>query len=94
VVDWHPEDLKAEIRKRGETLASLGRYHGISRQVMANALAIPYAAAEQIIATFLGVPAHKIWPSRYKRDGRRKQPQPSANYQRQPRLTKPGANRA
>lgn len=78
--DWDPEDIKAAIRKEGETLASLGIRHGLSRQSMALTLARPHAQGEEIIAAFLGVPAHRIWPSRYDANGQRKKPQPRTNY--------------
>ena len=28
--DWHPEDIKAAIRKRGMTTSQLSRCHGLS----------------------------------------------------------------
>jgi Ner family transcriptional regulator len=86
--DWHPEDIKAAIRKRGRTLSQLGARHGITRQVMANALIYPHAAAEVVIARFIGVPAHRIWPSRYNSNGERKKPQPTVNYKTRRRFGK------
>ncbi|QHL90687.1 transcriptional regulator [Sphingomonas changnyeongensis] len=86
VADWHPEDIKAAVRKRGTSLAMIGRRAGISRQAMANALAMPSERPEQLIAAAIGVEAHQIWPSRYNPDGSRKRPQPSANYWRSARF--------
>lgn len=88
MVDWDSEDIKAAIRKTGESLASLGARHGIMRQVMANALVIPHAQAERVIADYLKVPPHEIWPSRYEADGRRRKPQPAANYRPHRRFRK------
>lgn len=80
VSDWHPEDIKAAIRKDGESLASLGKKHGVSRQLLSQSLVYPHARCEAIIAAFLGVPACRIWPTRYEADGSRKKPQPRQNY--------------
>lgn len=91
VLDLHPEDIKAKIRKKGATLASIGRSAGIDRRNMTNALVLPHKAAEAAIASFLDIPAYRIWPSRYHADGRRKKPQPAENYRRTPRFTGEGA---
>lgn len=80
MADWHPEDIKARIRRRGVGLVDLDRKAGLCRRATAHALTMPHANAEAAIAEFLGVPAHVIWPSRYHPDGRRKKPQPRANY--------------
>lgn len=84
--DWHPEDIKAEVRKRGLTLAQLARAKGIPEQQIRHALVIPRAEAEAVIARFLRVSPKVIWPSRYHANGRRKRPQPPENYSRQPRF--------
>jgi Ner family transcriptional regulator len=70
--DWHPEDIKAEIRKRGATVAQLARNSGLSKQALGQC--IERRASErgdQIIAEFLGVKPHQIWPSRYTAKGQR-----------------------
>ena len=90
-MDWHPEDIKAAIRKRGETLTSLGHRCGIDQRLISLALDYPHKAAEAEIARFLEVPAHVIWPSRYHADGRRRRPQPAMNYNRKPRPVVTGA---
>lgn len=90
-MDWHPEDIKAAIRKRGETLTSLGRRCQIDQRLISLALIYPHKAAEAAISGFLCVPAHTIWPSRYHADGRRKRPQPAQNYDRKPRAIVTGA---
>ncbi len=89
--DWHPEDIKMAIRKRGATMASIGRDNHLSRQVVANALIEPNSKAELAIASFLNVPAYLIWPSRYGNNGRRLTPQPSENYERKARFHHQGA---
>lgn len=70
--DMHPEDIKAEVRKAGATLASLGRASGLSRQQMSLTLhARVSAKAEKVIADFLQKHPKHIWPSRYDKTGTR-----------------------
>lgn len=89
--DLHPEDIKAAIRKKGATLSSLGKRHGIERRLMSIALTRPHRAAEEVIAEFLQIPAHHIWPSRYHPDGKRLRPQPLCNRQPSARFGLRGA---
>lgn len=84
--DWHPEDIKAAVRKRGSTLADIGRGIDMSRQSVALALVRPNAKAEAAIARFLNMKPQVIWPSRYDEHGRRRRPQPAENYHRAPRF--------
>lgn len=90
--DWHPEDIKAEVRKRGLSLAQLARRHGMPAQRIRHALVVPRADAERAIARFLDVPPKVIWPSRYCANGRRKRPQPPENYNRSPRFDNAAAH--
>ena len=78
--DMHPEDIKAAVRKRGATLASLARKLGISRQSMTITLIKPSARNESISARTIGVHPSAIWPSRYHENGNRRRPQPPCNY--------------
>ncbi|WP_082731602.1 helix-turn-helix domain-containing protein [Sphingomonas sp. CCH15-F11] len=72
VTDWHPEDIKAELRKRGITLTALALRAGVSKQVVTIALRKRASAhCERVIAEALGQKPHKIWPSRYRSDGSR-----------------------
>lgn len=86
VKDWHPEDIKALIRKRGSSIADLARRIGMSPNALGHALVRPYRRGENIIAHFLNVDPQIIWPSRYEADGSRKCPQPAENYERQARF--------
>ena len=64
--DWHRQDILAEVRKRGISLAELGRQHGYGNpRTIYNVFRVPYPKAERIIADFLGVKPEEIWPSRY-----------------------------
>jgi Ner family transcriptional regulator len=67
---WHPEDVKAAIRKRGETLSSLSLKNGFGESYLRNVLMRPLYDGEQIIARFLRVAAGEIWPDRYDQDGK------------------------
>ncbi|MDT7934406.1 MAG: helix-turn-helix domain-containing protein [Sphingomonadaceae bacterium] len=74
--DWHPEDIKAAIRKRDVTLRQVAEAHLLHRQVISLALHRPHGPAERAIAKTLGLHPEVIWPSRYHPDGSRKSPQP------------------
>jgi Ner family transcriptional regulator len=63
--DWHRADIVAELKKKGWSLAALSRHVGLSPNTLKTALAAPYLKGEKIIATAIGVPAERIWPSRY-----------------------------
>lgn len=80
MADWHPEDIKAAVRRRGVSLAGVGRSAGIKGASLRMALTLPRADAEAAIAKFLGVHPKVIWPSRYEQSGERKRPQPVDNY--------------
>lgn len=54
---------------KGATLAGLARRHGFSESYLRNALMRPLYRGEQIIARFIGIPAHEIWPDRYDSHG-------------------------
>lgn len=84
--DWHPEDIKARVRKRGTTLEAIARRVGMSGSALRHALTLPRAEAEQAIAAALDVHPKEIWPSRYRADGERMRPQPVDNYRHAPRF--------
>lgn len=87
--DWHPEDIKAAVRKRGTTLAAIAKAAGIKGNALRHALTVPRADAERAIAKFLDVHPMTIWPSRYDSDGSRKRPQPPKNYRAEARFSNP-----
>jgi len=66
---WHPEDIKAAVRKRGKTLAQLGRENGVDPSTPRLAARRPCYTGEQIVAGFLGIPPQELWPDRYSEDG-------------------------
>jgi Ner family transcriptional regulator len=69
VDDWHPEDIKAAIRKTGITLSALSESAGYEGSAARKALLEPWAAVEALIASHLGLQPQQIWPSRYALDG-------------------------
>jgi len=78
--DWHPEDIKAAVRKRGITLADVARGARLGEAALRLALTLPRSEAEKAIAAALDVHPMEIWPSRYHADGARRRPQPVDNY--------------
>lgn len=68
---WHPEDIKASIRKRGTTVTKLALDHGLSGSACRLALMRPSPAGEKVISSFLGIPLQVLWPDRYDPYGRR-----------------------
>lgn len=67
--DWHPEDVKAAVRKTGVTLTALAMQHGWSESVVRRTLRVPWPAVEAVIAKQIGRRPQDIWPSRYHPDG-------------------------
>ncbi|HFI3607570.1 TPA: helix-turn-helix domain-containing protein [Escherichia coli] len=63
--DWHPEDTKAAIRKRGMTTSQLSRSNGLAESTLRNVFRHHWPKGEKIIAEFLGLTPRDIWPSRY-----------------------------
>lgn len=71
---WHPEDIKAAVRKKGETLASLARKKELSDSCTRNALRVPLPSGERAISEFLGIPLFELWPDRWTQKGERIRP--------------------
>lgn len=59
---WHPEDIKAAVRKDYGSLANLARLSGVSESVVQTAVSRPQPTGNRIIATALGLSVHEIWP--------------------------------
>jgi Ner family transcriptional regulator len=68
----HPEDIKAELRKRKLTAVKLSEMAGISPSAIKEAFRRPQPKAEAAIATALKVNPYKLWPDRYLRNGQRR----------------------
>ncbi|EEE2001847.1 transcriptional regulator [Salmonella enterica subsp. enterica serovar Kotte] len=63
--DWHAEDIKAAVRKRGLTMSQLSRDSGLAGDSLRKTLCMHWPKGEQIISRFIGVEPSTIWPSRY-----------------------------
>ncbi len=83
---WSSHRILAEIRSRGISLRGLSLASGLGAQTLTSTLQKPNERGEKIIAKFLGVAAHELWPERYLPSGQRRQPQPKKNYHPQRRF--------
>lgn len=63
--DWHKEDIKAEVRKKGTTMSELARANGYNPRTFSNVFNLKYPKVQRIIAEYLGHNPEEIWPSRY-----------------------------
>lgn len=77
--DWHPEDIKAAIRKRNVTLTDLALANDLPEGSIRYAAHYPHFDGEMVIAEFLGLSPRQIWPSRFKPDGSRNHRRRTAN---------------
>jgi Ner family transcriptional regulator len=62
---WHPEEIKAAVRMRGETLTGLATKNDLKEDACRDALRTRRPAAEEVIAAFIEVPKEELWPDRY-----------------------------
>jgi Ner family transcriptional regulator len=68
--DWHPADVLAALKKRGNTLSGLSVAHGYHATAAGKALKHPWPAMEAVIAAAIGMKPEEIWPTRYARKRR------------------------
>lgn len=68
--DWHPEDVKAAVRKSGTSLTALAVAHGLSESAVRRALISPWPRVQALIAKHLSRRPQDIWPSRYDARGK------------------------
>lgn len=54
-----------QLTIKGESLASVARRQGVSRQAMQRVLTYPYPRMEKALADFLGIAPHVLFPERY-----------------------------
>lgn len=68
----HPEDIKAAIRKRGVTLASIADELAVSPAAVSHVVAARYRSERVMerIAQVIGRKPSAIWPRWYDGDGR------------------------
>lgn len=67
----HPEDIKAEIRKRYGSLSSVSEQIGMGKNAISNIISRPdYSiAGEKKVAELLELDPYEVWPDRYHADG-------------------------
>ncbi len=76
----HPEDIKANIRKKGKTLTQLAKDNDISRVALSASFKKPMVTAEKVISKFLDIPPYLIWPDRWTEKGERIRPRYKHKY--------------
>lgn len=63
---WHPQDIIAEVRKTGSSIAALSRDNGYkSRTLQICIQKKRWPRGNAIIARHLGVSRHELWPDWY-----------------------------
>lgn len=68
---WDRFSIRAEIERRGGSLAEIGRKAGLAKTTMSFSLwSRPHLKANRAIAEFIGVPLHDLWPCWYDADGK------------------------
>uniref|UniRef100_UPI00398C7A4F DNA-binding transcriptional regulator SfsB n=1 Tax=Salmonella enterica TaxID=28901 RepID=UPI00398C7A4F len=65
LIDWHPADIIAGLRKKGTSMSAESRRNGLSSSTLANALTRPWPKGEWIIAKACGTAPWVMWSSRY-----------------------------
>ncbi|MDO4897086.1 MAG: helix-turn-helix domain-containing protein [Moraxella sp.] len=63
--DWHRADVVAALHKKGWSIASLAKAHGLSPSTLRSALEKSYPKSEKIIADAIGVAPEEIWAERH-----------------------------
>lgn len=66
---WDPQEVLFKVRQKGSNLQRLGLENGFFRHTLHKALTTRFPRAHQVIADFLGVSRHEIWPQFYHADG-------------------------
>jgi len=67
---WHPEDIKAAIRRSGLSLGGLAARVDLAPSTIQAALRRPQPSGNRAIADHLGVELHVLWPQFYDCSGR------------------------
>jgi Ner family transcriptional regulator len=66
---WHRQDIIAEVRKTGVTLARLARSNKIAKNTMYMALDRRFPRVHEVIARQIGRSKGDIWPRWYSKEG-------------------------
>lgn len=73
----HRADIVAAIHKRGTSLSELARSHGKGESTLRAAMSHPRPPSNRIIAAFLGLEVHELWPAWFDSKGRLRSRKPS-----------------
>ena len=88
---WHRQQILAAVRMKQTTLAALARENGMSRNTMYWALIKRHERANAIIAAFLGVSMHELWPGWYAPTVNPPTPEPGAKAAKEHRTSRKAA---
>ena len=78
--DKAPADILHLLRKMQLSYAAVDRMFSLSKGSAVHAARTAHEPGEKAISEVLGIPANRIWPSRYDpQTGERLKPQPSSN---------------
>lgn len=66
--EWDRPAILAEIRRRDSTLGQIAEEAGLAAATLSWALKNPRPRANRVIADFLGVSMHELWPHWFDRD--------------------------
>jgi Ner family transcriptional regulator len=87
--------IRAEIARRGSSLAEIGRSVNLAKTTMSFSLwSGPHARANKAVADFLGVPLSELWPQWYDADGKVISTKPIARPSREPTRWPPAPSMA
>jgi len=73
-------EIKFLLNGKGLTFSAVDRRSGLKEGTARAAARRPHKDGEAAIAAVLGLRPVDLWPSRYRSDGVRLEPQPAANY--------------
>jgi Ner family transcriptional regulator len=62
--DWDVYEITAQLKRRGLTVAELGRRNGYAEDSLRMVAIKPWPKAEKIVADALGLTPEDIWPNR------------------------------
>ena len=68
---WDAPGILAEVKRKGSTLTGLAEANGLNSSACRTALSRPFPAADKVIADFIGVSLHELWPDRYDENDQR-----------------------
>lgn len=68
---WDKHAIKAAISRKGLSLSELARLNNMPATTLRTALNKPSKKGEIVIANFLGIKLHVLFPERWNEDGKR-----------------------